>query len=131
MKSILQIAVFGLLLALSNAVVVHPARADGPEPRVERLEQLAGELRLTEEQKAAIGPILRRQAEDYRALQADTSLRRMQKMRRAKEINQKASAAIRAHLDPEQQTKYDALRAEMRKEVKSRAKERKSAAGAP
>lgn len=121
------ITVLSLLLAgLASAASF--ARADDGELRSEHpgLEKFVTELNLSEEQKAAIGPILKKQAEDFRALQADTSMRRMQKLRRAKDINAKASKEIRAHLDPEQQKKYDTMRAEMKEEMRSRLKDRKA-----
>lgn len=128
MKTKRIVALLSLLLISSVCAAPWTRAADAAAVASEHpnLERFAAELNLTEEQKAAIAPILRQQVEEFRALQADTSLRRMQKLRRAKEINQQASGEIRAHLDPEQQVKYDALRAEMREQMKARIQERRA-----
>jgi Spy/CpxP family protein refolding chaperone len=102
-----------------------PPEESAPEWR-ERWEEMVAELQLSEEQKAEIAPILRRQAEQLRALRDDTSMRRGAKARRLKAINDEASRQIRAQLDPQQQARYDELRANARRAMKERLKERKS-----
>jgi Spy/CpxP family protein refolding chaperone len=100
-----------------------PAAGEGAA----KLQQIAERLQLTDEQKAEIAPILEQEWADLKALREDTSLRRMQRARRAKEITDTASKQIRAILTPEQQPEYDALRAEMRDKLKAKAKERQRA----
>ncbi|MFT3830000.1 MAG: hypothetical protein QM691_09885 [Opitutaceae bacterium] len=95
---------------------------------VSRLQETIAQLDLTADQKAKIAPVLQQEAVELRALKADASLRRMQRLRQFREINQKASDQIRALLTPEQQTKYDELRAAARAEMKQRMKERRAAA---
>jgi Spy/CpxP family protein refolding chaperone len=116
-----------LLLPLSPlAAADRPMAEDNAEKR-EQWQAMFAELNLTDEQKAAIAPIMQKQAEDLRALRDDTSMRRFAKARKAKQINDHASRQVRAVLSPEQQTAYEKIRAEARAAMKERAKERQTA----
>lgn len=131
MTSLHRNTILALLIALAGVFATAASvRAEEPASEGPTLERLAKELNLTDAQKAAIAPIVRQEAEEFRALQADTSLRRMQRLRRAKQINDKASTAIRAQLTPEQLPKYEELRAALRSEMKQRLKDRKAAQSA-
>lgn len=126
---ILRIVTLSLALTGTAAVAAdRPTADDSPSGGDGRLQELAAELALTDEQKEQIVPILEKERADLKALREDTSLRRIQKARRAKTINEKAAGQIRALLTPEQQEKYDALRSEMRKKAKERLKARREAA---
>ncbi len=94
-----------------------------------KLQAIAEQLDLSDAQKAKISPILQQQAEELRSLQADTGLRRMQKARRFRDINQQARDRIRVELTPEQRKMYDELRAEAREEFKAKRKERRAQGG--
>lgn len=112
-------------------LVAEPA-SPPPATRAEfasRLQHIAAQLDLSDAQKATIAPILEGEAAELRTLQADSALRRMQKLKRFREINRKASDQIRAELTPEQRKKYDALRAEAREEFKAKMAERRQAQG--
>lgn len=122
----------GVLLALAGwwLGATTTSAADQPTAGPEagelaaKLQEIAGRLDLTDEQKAQIAPILQKEIADLKALRDDTTMRRGQKARRAKEINDTASGQISALLTPEQQKEYEVLRAEMREKLKTRVKER-------
>ena len=98
-------------------------------PRAEpgaKLQDIAAQLGLTEEQKAMIAPILQQQAAELRLLKEDAAAKRLERARRLREINQKAAGQIRPLLTPEQQRKYDELRAAAREEFKQKLKERRA-----
>lgn len=93
-----------------------------------RLQELATRLNLTDEQKEQIAPILRQEFAELKKVREDTSLRHLSRVRRLREITNRAHRQIRALLTPEQQKEYEALRAELREDLKKRAKERREAA---
>ncbi len=128
MKSSILLLCFALAGATTMAPAAEPAPAAASpvEPAV-RLQELSARLDLTADQKTKITAILRQEAADLRVLKDDSSLRRLQRLRRAREVNQKAAEQIRALLTPEQQPKYDELRASARAELKQRLKERRHA----
>ncbi len=119
------------IATISAAAATTPAPTATPVhgELVSRLESITAQLNLTDEQKAKIGPIVQQEAADLRALKAEAKAARMEKMRRFKAINQKASGEIRVLLTPEQQQKYDELRAAAKAEFKQKLKERRAAAG--
>ncbi len=102
-----------------------PARAE----RLAKIQEVIAQLNLTEEQKAKIAPIVQQQVADLGALRDDAKAERRERLRVAREINQKAAAQIRPLLNPEQQKKYDELRAAARAEMKHKVKERRAAGG--
>ncbi|HLP06935.1 MAG TPA: hypothetical protein VK178_02125 [Opitutaceae bacterium] len=131
MKVTTSLLSLAILASTVSARAVEPvptptATAPVPGELASRLQDITAQLNLTEDQKAKIAPILKQEAADLRALKEDTSQRRMQRLRRFREINQKASEQIRALLTPEQQPKYDELRAAARAEMKQRMKERRA-----
>jgi Spy/CpxP family protein refolding chaperone len=134
MKAILPLLTLAILGATAPSRAADPAPVPAaPAPAqgefASRLQDITAQLGLTEEQKAKIAPILQQEAADLRALKADASLRRLQRLRQFREINQKASDQIRALLTPEQQPRYDELRAAARAEMKQKMKERHAAGG--
>ncbi len=117
--------VLGLpMLRTSLSAAEHAAAAKEPAGSHSALADMAKQLDLTDEQKAAITPILKKEIADLQALKVDTSLRKMQRARKARDIASTASKEIRSQLNPEQQKKYDVLREEWKKQAK--AKERKA-----
>lgn len=123
-----------LVAATTTAVPVFAAEPPPPPAAGHgefgaKLQEIVAQLGLSDEQKSKIAPILQQEGADLRAVREDASLRRLQKARRAREINQKASEQIRALLNPDQQKKYDELRAAAREEMKQKMKERRAAGG--
>jgi len=81
-----------------------------------RLQQLAAQLSLTDDQKAKITPILQDEVQQIQQVRADTDLARREQFAKIRKIRQNADKQIRPLLTPEQQKQLD----EMRKEARER-----------
>lgn len=121
---------FALAITLTSGLC---AAADRPsqETSLARLQEMVDQLDLTEAQKTQLAPVVSHQARELRTLHENKALKPRHKLKRAREINEAASAQIRALLTPAQQEKYDTLRAEnkahMRTQLQERRKERRAA----
>ena len=80
----------------------------------ERLKQIAEELKLTDEQKGKLKPLLEDEAGKLRELRQDTGLSRADRQSKSKEIRNAANEKIKAILTPEQQEKWAKLRTQPR-----------------
>jgi Spy/CpxP family protein refolding chaperone len=96
----------------------------GREPVRDFLRELSEKLNLTDEQKAAIRPILVSEAGDIKAVRQDGSLSAEQKQAKIQEIRDKGREKINAILTPEQQKKFAEMKGEaagrVRDEIHSR-----------
>jgi Spy/CpxP family protein refolding chaperone len=81
-----------------------------------RLTVIAEKLNLTEEQKAAINPIMATEANDIKAVMQDTSLSKEQKQTKVAGIREASDKKINAILTPEQQAKWAALKENAKQE---------------
>jgi Spy/CpxP family protein refolding chaperone len=89
--------------------------------RVQQLEQLAQQLQLTPEQKTQLIPILRAEAPKVRAIKADTSLSKIQKLEQLKAVHDETDPQVRSILTPEQYQKLQEIRrSELQQAVKKR-----------
>jgi periplasmic protein CpxP/Spy len=75
-----------------------------------KLQQLATELNLTEDQKTQLKPILQGEFKQLKAVHDDTSLGADQKEAKMKEIHEGAKSQINSILTPEQQKKLAAMK---------------------
>lgn len=89
-----------------------PAAPGGQAPN--RMEAIAKELQLTDEQQAKLRDIFQGPAEQIKELRANTSLSNEQKMKEFKAIQDKMEPQVKAILTPEQYTKWQAIREKMR-----------------
>ena len=89
-----------------------PDGAPGAD-RAEMFRRLGEELKLSDAQKEKLMPLLREEGEKMRVLQADTKLSREEKMAKFKELRESASAKTKTILTPEQQEKWEKIRAGM------------------
>ncbi len=80
----------------------------------ERLDNLAKELNLTDEQKGKIRPILEEEHKQMQALRDDTSLSREDRRTKMMAIRDKSNTDIKAVLNPDQQKKYEEMMEKMR-----------------
>jgi len=129
----LSIAVAVALSASAFAQNATPAPGATPGGRgarmnpAERLKAMKEKLNLTDEQSDKVKAILEKSAENFKSLQADTTIARQEKMAKYREAAKAASEEVLAVLTPEQQKIYkeeaDKRRAEFEK--------RRAAAGAP
>lgn len=88
----------------------------------ERLKRMEGRLGLSEEQKGKIAPILEEEAKEIKALRNDTTLTRIQKQEKMREIRDAYHGKIGEQLTAEQRQKADA----MREKAKERWEKRKN-----
>lgn len=75
----------------------------------ERLDSMAKELNLTDDQKAKIKPILEDERDKMQALRQDTSMSREDRMAKMMDIRKNSSDEIKKVLDKDQQKKYDEM----------------------
>jgi uncharacterized protein DUF3604 len=86
-------------------------------PLTAMINQFSIELRLTEQQKQQVVPILKEVAPQLEALKKNTSLKPLQKVEQLRQIADSIDAKITPLLDPEQQKKFQAIREEHRREL--------------
>jgi protein CpxP len=89
-----------------------------------RLQWMAQQLNLTEDQKEKLRPILMKEGMELKTLRDDTSMSPEDKHEKMKGIHDKYRPDIRAILTPEQQQKFD----QMKEEGMERHKEMKGGA---
>ena len=90
---------------------VRPERKAGAEASVvkQRLERLAEQLKLTDEQKTKVREILREQVKQLRGLRQDQSMARADKVAKLKEIRESLQSQIEPVLTEEQLEKWKAI----------------------
>lgn len=79
-----------------------PAAPEGATARRERLQQIATELKLTDEQKEKIQTLVRDRMEKLRALRQDNTLSQPEKKEKLKAAGEAMAAEIKKMLTPEQ-----------------------------
>jgi hypothetical protein len=104
-----------------------PEKTASPTPD-EVVSILDSKLSLSDDQKTKITPIVADRQQKIKALKADTSLRPMQRMRKAKEILSDSDKKINTVLTPDQQKKYAEVEQQMQEQMKQRMQQRKSGA---
>lgn len=112
--SILALAL-GSIIAFSPAAQAQDKKAEGQgRPTLEaRMKQLSEALKLTDEQKTKLEPILKEEGEKFRAIFADTNSSREEKGKKIQDARKDLSAKVKAVLTPEQAEKYEKIQAEM------------------
>jgi hypothetical protein len=86
-------------------------------PLVAMINQFSIELGLTEQQKQQIVPFLKEELPKLAALKTNTALTPVHKVEQLKQISGAVDAKITPLLDPAQQTKFQALREERRRQM--------------
>ena len=99
--SALSIAMFALLAPASFA-----QKGDA----MAKAQAVAQQLNLTPQQKEKIVPILVAEAPKLRAIKADNSISRMQKMEQVRAIHQQTDPQMKSILSPEQYQKLKQIR---------------------
>jgi len=95
--------------------IVLPALAQvGPELQ---MAELSRKLQLNEQQKKELAPVVEQRDKEIKALKADTSLGKLQKLRRAQEIQGNFRNQAARFLNADQVKKLDALQAERRSKL--------------
>jgi uncharacterized protein DUF3604 len=86
-------------------------------PLTALIDRLSIELRLTQQQKDQVAPIINDEAKQLMALKTNTSLGAVKKVEQLKQIGGAIDAKITPLLNPEQQQKFQAIRDETRKRI--------------
>ncbi len=113
-KSSLFALTLGAVIAFSPAAQAQEKKAEGrgrstPE---ERLKQINEVLKLTDEQKTKLEPILKEEGEKLRAIFGDANASREEKGKKMLDARKEITAKVKAVLTPEQGEKYDKFVAE-------------------
>ena len=87
-----------------------PAAPARRAAQVDRIKTLSEELKLTDEQKEKLKPIVKEFAGKLRELRQDTALSRQDRTAKMREIQAEESKKIKTVLTKEQQEKYDKMR---------------------
>ena len=119
-KSTLIAVLLGGLLGLlpaSRAADADPKPADKIDAkalpaRTQRLQGLAEQLNLSDEQKEKIKPILQEERKKVRELRDNKDLSRQDRVAKLKEIREDVRAKVKPILTPEQLEKWNKLRSE-------------------
>ena len=101
-----------VLIAFSYLVFAAPLVAQ----QIERIQmaELTRELRLTDQQQKQLAPVVERRDRALAGLEANTSLSKIQKLRKLSEIQTSFRNNAAKILNPEQIKKFDAMQAERR-----------------
>jgi hypothetical protein len=75
---------------------------------------LSKKLQLTDQQKKQLAPVVEQRDKEIKALKADTSMGKLQKLRKAQEIQTNFRSQAAKFLNPDQIKKLDELQAERR-----------------
>jgi periplasmic protein CpxP/Spy len=93
-----------------SALLTPPPLNAQSERAAQKFEQLSTQLALTPEQKQQLIPILVAEAPKVRAIKADSSLTRMQKLQQLKAIHDQTDPQVKAILSAEQYQKLQQIR---------------------
>ncbi|HEX4945327.1 MAG TPA: hypothetical protein VFZ34_01525 [Blastocatellia bacterium] len=107
-KIIYTLLALCVLTASVAATTLSPALT--PQKKMTPLQEMLGQLNLTEEQKKKIEPVLAKQAEAQKALRADTSLADDARKAKNQEISKATNTALKEILTSEQWSKLRELR---------------------
>jgi Spy/CpxP family protein refolding chaperone len=114
MKAIKVMQQFGLIASLVLCVT---ATAIGQGVEGLQLTELTKKLQLTEQQQKAMAPIIAKRDEQAKALKANTSMGKLQKLRKLEEIQTNFRTQSAKVLTPEQNKKLETLQAERRSKL--------------
>jgi protein CpxP len=95
------------------AVLAFGQAGSGPNPE-QRLQKLATELNLSDDQKSQLKPILEEEGGKMKALRDDSSLSRQDRMQKMKTIMADTRSKMDPILNDDQKKKLDDMRSEMR-----------------
>ena len=105
-----------VIAALFFSILVPALAQIGPELQ---LADLSKKLQLTEQQKKELTPAIEQRDKEIKALRDNTSMSKLQKLRKAQEIQGNFRNQAAKVLNPQQLQKLDALQAERRAKLRS------------
>src|SRR6201982_2027618 len=105
------------LVILVTAICCCTSFAIGQVMEGLQVKELTAKLQLNEQQQKAMTPIVAQRDKALKALKADTSTGKLQKLRRLEAIQANFKASASKVLTPEQSKKLEALQAERREKL--------------
>ncbi|MBV8098339.1 MAG: hypothetical protein JOZ31_04195 [Verrucomicrobia bacterium] len=105
------------LVILAMAVFCFSSFAMGQMMEAIQMKELTEKLQLNEKQQQALTPIVAQRDKSLKALKADTSAGKLQKLRKLEAIQANFKASASKVLTPEQSKKLEALQAERRQKL--------------
>jgi protein CpxP len=106
-----KIRIFFVAAGLLCGIVLPALAQVGPELQ---MSELSKKLELTDQQKKELTPIVEERDKEVKALKADTSMGKLQKLRKVSEIQTNFRDHAASHLNADQVKKLEALQAERR-----------------
>ena len=107
-----------VLIATLLFGIVLPALAQiGPELQ---MAELSRKLQLNQQQKKELAPVVEQRYKEIKGLRADTSIGKLQKLRKAQEIQGNFRSQAAKSLNGDQVKKLDALQAERRAKLRAK-----------
>ena len=100
------------ILAIVGSASPAMAQTSVQDEVKDRLQKIASELNLSDDQKAQIKPILQGEVDELRGVKNDASLSPEQKQAKAKQIHEASKSKIGEILTPEQKSKWAAMKQE-------------------
>lgn len=122
-KRLLALLTLGALVALSPSTTAQDAPKEGAKPqrpaaqpgvRRDRVDVMAEQLKLTDDQKKQLQTIFKEDAEKMRALRQNTALSREDRQAKLKEIRDASETQVKKVLTTEQWEKWQKQQAERR-----------------
>ncbi len=113
----------GGLLACTMTVRAQDAKEGkkGRGPMMQQnLDRMSEELKLTDDQKTKVKALFEEQGKKMRELREDTSLSQEQRREKAQAMREDNNKKMKAILTPEQFTKYEKMREEMRQRAREK-----------
>ena len=106
-----------VIAALFFGILFSAVAQIGPELQ---MAELSKELQLSDQQKKQLAPVVERRDKEIMALKSDTSMGKLEKFRKAQEIQSNFRNGAAKVLSPDQLKKLDALQAERRAKMREK-----------
>ena len=107
------VTAFGPVASAQEATTTEkPATQADTDRRAEHLDKMFDEVKLTDDQKAKVKPVLKDEFEQFKAVRQDTSLSDTDKKAKYKSIHEATDAKLKTIMTPEQFSDWKKLHKE-------------------
>lgn len=111
MKSIhLSLVIATIVVGLTTAGIAQSSSG-------EQMKELSQKLQLTGKQKVELAPLVEQQFKQMKGLKENTSMGKLQKLRKARELQSNFHSQASKYLSPEQTKKLEEMQAQRRSEL--------------
>ena len=117
----MKLRIIGLPLALRVPLVSTSYAQQIPKSRQERLMAVAKQLHITRKQAMQLLPILEAEEPKLQAIRSDTSLSRMERLRRLPAVHEASDPQVKAILTPAQYKQLQVIRQKRRAQLMAEA----------